>query len=228
MRVAARRPEPIPVYAEMSSINPVFLLPSALAARGEGIARGFVDSLVLGGGQFCTNPGLGIAIDGDALKALIEGATTELSARPAQTMLTPGIYAAYQQGEGKLAATKGVAAVAYGLEATGPTQACAALFVTDAPTFLATPNWKTRCSARHQRSCAARTSRNSLTSQSTSSVNSPRPSRWTVQTCPRRKSSCRSSSVRLAVFSSMATRRALRYHTRWCMAVHFRPLPTVG
>ncbi|MFL9910065.1 aldehyde dehydrogenase (NADP(+)) [Paraburkholderia sp. RL17-337-BIB-A] len=139
MRVAARRPEPIPVYAEMSSINPVFLLPGALAARGDGIARGFVDSLVLGGGQFCTNPGLGIGIDGEALKAFIEGATTELSARPAQTMLTPGIHAAYQQGEGKLAATKGVAPVAYGLEATGPTQACAALFVTDARTFLATP-----------------------------------------------------------------------------------------
>ncbi|MGF6879235.1 acyl-CoA reductase-like NAD-dependent aldehyde dehydrogenase [Paraburkholderia sp. MM5477-R1] len=58
MRVAAARPEPIPVYAEMSSINPVFLLPNALAARGDSIARGFVDSLVLGAGQFCTNPGL--------------------------------------------------------------------------------------------------------------------------------------------------------------------------
>ena len=48
----------------MSSINPVFLLPDALAARAETIAHGFVDSLVLGAGQFCTNPGLAIAVDG--------------------------------------------------------------------------------------------------------------------------------------------------------------------
>lgn len=54
MKVAANRPEPIPVYAEMSSINPVFVLPTALAARAEAIARGFVDSLALGAGQFCT------------------------------------------------------------------------------------------------------------------------------------------------------------------------------
>ncbi|WP_454827920.1 aldehyde dehydrogenase (NADP(+)) [Paraburkholderia xenovorans] len=139
MRVAAARAEPIPVYAEMSSINPVFLLPNALAQRGESIARGFVDSLVLGAGQFCTNPGLAIAIDSDALKGFVATASGALSGKPAQTMLTSGIHAAYEEGEGKLAATKGVEAVAHGVEASGPTQARAALFVTDAQTFLATP-----------------------------------------------------------------------------------------
>ncbi|CAG4911587.1 aldehyde dehydrogenase (NADP(+)) [Paraburkholderia gardini] len=139
MRVAAARAEPIPVYAEMSSINPVFLLPAALSARGESIARGFVDSLVLGAGQFCTNPGLAIAVDSDALKGFVATASQALNAKPAQTMLTSGIHAAYEQGEGKLAALKGVEAVAHGAAATGPTQACAALFVTDAQTFLATP-----------------------------------------------------------------------------------------
>jgi alpha-ketoglutaric semialdehyde dehydrogenase len=137
MRVAAARPEPIPVYAEMSSINPVFLLQNALTARGESIARGFVDSLVLGAGQFCTNPGLAIAIDSDALKGFVATASEALAAKPAQTMLTAGIHAAYEDGEGKLAATKGVEVVARGVAATGPTQACAALFVTDAQTFLA-------------------------------------------------------------------------------------------
>ncbi|SAL55194.1 aldehyde dehydrogenase (NADP(+)) [Caballeronia humi] len=137
MQVAARRPEPIPVYAEMSSINPVFLLPNALATRGAAIAQGFVDSLVLGAGQFCTNPGLAIGIDGAELSKFIETASAALSAKPAQTMLTSGIYAAYQQGESRLAAIEGVAPVAHGIEANGPTQACAALFVTDAKTFLA-------------------------------------------------------------------------------------------
>lgn len=139
MQVAARRAEPIPVYAEMSSINPVFLLPTALAARGETIARGFVDSLVLGAGQFCTNPGLAIAVDGPELTKFTQAASLALTAKPAQTMLTSGIYQAYQEGERKLAGTEGVEPVAHGLEASGPTQACAALFVTDAQTFLSKP-----------------------------------------------------------------------------------------
>jgi len=139
MKVAANRPEPIPVYAEMSSINPVFLLPNALAARGESIARGFVDSLVLGAGQFCTNPGLAIAVDGADLQAFTAAAATALGSKPAQTMLTSGIHAAYQEGETRLAAIEGVEAVAHGLAASGPTQARAALFVTDASTFLAQP-----------------------------------------------------------------------------------------
>jgi NADP-dependent aldehyde dehydrogenase len=120
----------------MSSINPVFLLPTALATRGAAIAQGFVDSLVLGAGQFCTNPGLAIAIDGPDLAKFVEAASAALSAKPAQTMLTSGIHAAYREGESRLAGTAGVEAVAHGQAASGPTQACAALFVTDAATFL--------------------------------------------------------------------------------------------
>ena len=70
VRAAAQRPEPIPVYAEMSSINPMFLLPDALAQGAGKIGSGFVDSLTLGSGQFCTNPGLVIAIEGEALNAV--------------------------------------------------------------------------------------------------------------------------------------------------------------
>ena len=73
---AAARPEPIPVYAEMSSINPVFLLDGALATRGADLGRAFVGSLTTGSGQFCTNPGLVIAVDGP-------GASTRSSAPPA-------------------------------------------------------------------------------------------------------------------------------------------------
>jgi 2,5-dioxopentanoate dehydrogenase len=139
MRIAAQRPEPIPVYAEMSSINPVFLLPQALAARGAAIAQGFVDSLVLGAGQFCTNPGLAIAIDSQALAQFVDTATGALGGKPAQTMLTAGIHAAYEQGAQRLAQTPGVTAIAHGQPESGPNQACAALFVTDAQTFLAQP-----------------------------------------------------------------------------------------
>jgi NADP-dependent aldehyde dehydrogenase len=68
-RIAQARPEPIPVYAEMSSINPVVLLPAALETRGEQIASEYADSIVLGTGQFCTNPGIVLALEGAALDA---------------------------------------------------------------------------------------------------------------------------------------------------------------
>jgi NADP-dependent aldehyde dehydrogenase len=134
MRAAFSRPEPIPVYAEMSSINPVFLLPKALARRDEALAKGFVGSLTLGGGQFCTNPGLVLAVDGPALKVFVEVAATALSVSPAATMLTDGICRAYRDGVGRLA---GVQRVAAGLPAMGPTQGQAALFVTNADAFVA-------------------------------------------------------------------------------------------
>lgn len=139
MKVAAARAEPIPVYAEMSSINPVFLLPGALNARADKIASGFADSLTLGAGQFCTNPGLAIAVESDGLKAFVTAASKALSGKPALTMLTEGIHAAYLEGEKKLAGTSGVETVARGVEESGPTQARAALFMTDTATFLATP-----------------------------------------------------------------------------------------
>ena len=139
MRIAANRPEPIPVYAEMSSINPVFLLPEALEARGAAIAQGFVDSLVLGAGQFCTNPGLVIGIEGPALDRFAQAAARALGVTPAQTMLTTGIHAAYEEGARRLADTQGVSALAQGQPPSGPNQAFAALFATDAQTFLSQP-----------------------------------------------------------------------------------------
>ncbi|WP_114447135.1 aldehyde dehydrogenase family protein, partial [Halomonas sp. BN3-1] len=74
MKTAQARPEPIPVYAEMSSINPVFLLPEALKARGKELGEAFVGSLTMGAGQFCTNPGLVIAVKGEALDGFVEAA----------------------------------------------------------------------------------------------------------------------------------------------------------
>jgi len=140
MRVAAERPEPIPVHAEMSSINPVFLLPAALAARAEAIGRGFVASVTLGAGQFCTNPGLALGVDGPDLDRFLAGAGEALGGAPAATMLTPGILATYQDGVRRLAANARVRTVAQGKGATVSTEGQAALFVTTAEDFLADPH----------------------------------------------------------------------------------------
>jgi alpha-ketoglutaric semialdehyde dehydrogenase len=137
--VAAARPEPIPVFAEMSSVNPVFLLPGALRHDAEGIAKGFVTSLTLGAGQFCTNPGLIFAARSPELDRFIGTATDLLSACDAQTMLTPGVHRAYEDAVASLAHAPGVEARAQARDAAGPNQARGALFVTDGNTFEQNP-----------------------------------------------------------------------------------------
>ena len=140
MKTAAARPEPIPVYAEMSSINPVFLMPAALKARAEAIGKAFVGSLTMGAGQFCTNPGLVLAVEGPDLDRFLAAAAEALGAAPAATMLTPGILKAYQDGIARLSGTPKVQKVAEGLLHNGPTQGQAALFMTDAASFAADPS----------------------------------------------------------------------------------------
>lgn len=98
VEIAARRAEPIPVYAEMSSINPVVLMPAALGTRARELGTAFIGSLTLGAGQFCTNPGLVIALGGRDLDQFVAAARTALSAAANQTMLTAGIDKAYRSG----------------------------------------------------------------------------------------------------------------------------------
>src|SRR3954462_5593976 len=136
MKIAASRPEPIPVYAEMSSINPVLLFPGALAARGEAIGKAFVGALTLGAGQFCTNPGLILAVDGDGLDHFIDGAKAALKAAPAATMLTPGIHKAYCQGVSRMKEHARVQILGEGVVGER-FQGQAALFSTTAEDFLA-------------------------------------------------------------------------------------------
>ncbi|MCS4293212.1 NADP-dependent aldehyde dehydrogenase [Comamonas sp. BIGb0152] len=137
LRLANSRAEPIPVYAEMSSINPVFLLPNALAARPEALAQGFADSLAMGAGQFCTNPGLVLAIDSPALDTFISAAAVAIRAKGAQTMLTAGIHQAYEAGRAQVQAADGVEELAAGVAADHANAAQAALYVTSAQTLLA-------------------------------------------------------------------------------------------
>ncbi len=137
LAAANARPEPIPVYAEMSSINPVFLLPAALSARAETIAQGFVDSLVMGVGQFCTNPGLVIGIEGPDLDRFRTAAAQAVQAKGAATMLTPGIFSAYAEGEAALAGNASVKTLGRG-GASDPAASAAGpvVFGTDAELFL--------------------------------------------------------------------------------------------
>ncbi|CAP41592.1 aldehyde dehydrogenase (NADP(+)) [Bordetella petrii] len=137
VKTANARPEPIPVYAEMSSINPVFLFPAALANRGQALGKAFVESLTLGAGQFCTNPGLVLAIDGPDLQSFIDAASAALAQKSAQTMLTPGIHEAYLAGLAATEAVEGVHKVAQGQAPDGsPNAAQPALYVTDAHRLL--------------------------------------------------------------------------------------------
>lgn len=106
--LCARREVPIPFYGELGSVNPVFLMPAALAARGEAIAKGWAASLTMGAGQFCTNPGIVVAMAGAEGDAFVAAATAALGAVGPQVMLTDGIAAAYRAGRERIAATAGV------------------------------------------------------------------------------------------------------------------------
>ncbi|MBB3586303.1 aldehyde dehydrogenase (NADP(+)) [Sphingomonas sp. BK481] len=136
VKLAQARDVPIPVYAEMSSINPVVLLPEALKARGAALGMAFVGSLTMGAGQFCTNPGLVLAIEGDGLDAFVAAAATALPDAPAATMLTGGIHAAYQKGVEALAGHDAVKTIAQGKVGEGVAQGQAAFFESTAAQFL--------------------------------------------------------------------------------------------
>ena len=136
---ANARPEPIPVYAEMSSINPVFLLPGAMATRAASIGQNFIASLTMGSGQFCTNPGLVLALAGPDADAFIAAAADAMGGHVGSTMLTPGIHGAYCEGVERLRGVPGVTTVARGQAGSGPHAGQSALFTTSAEAFLADP-----------------------------------------------------------------------------------------
>jgi len=135
---AAARPDPIPVYAEMGSINPVFLLPGALSERGPQIVQGLHQSITLGVGQFCTNPGLVIVMDDPRGQALLSTLAELIHVTPAGTMLMEAILDGYEKGVQRLSAAPGVERIGRSAQDAdrSKTQCGAALFSTDAATFL--------------------------------------------------------------------------------------------
>ena len=119
LKIASERPEPIPVFAEMSSINPVLLLPGALAEKADALGAAFVGSLTMGVGQFCTNPGLLFALDSPGLDRFIAAARSALGEAAPAVMLTAGIHDAYEQGVKRLLEHPKVEVLARGPEAQG-------------------------------------------------------------------------------------------------------------
>ena len=137
VKLAQAREVPIPVFAEMSSINPVLLLPEALHARGTALGAAFVGSLTMGAGQFCTNPGLLLAIESEGLDAFVSAAAEAISAAGAQTMLTGAIHAAYEKSIDTLQRNDMVATVAQGLVGEAASAGRATFFSTSGKAFLA-------------------------------------------------------------------------------------------
>ena len=121
-RIAAQRPEPIPVFAEMSSINPVILFPAAARARGAQLGQAYVASVNLGAGQFCTNPGVLLYLQGTDLDAFQKAASAAMQDCQAQTMLTPGIHASFNEGVGRLTQHQAVRGVIRGPVGRSPEQ----------------------------------------------------------------------------------------------------------
>lgn len=132
--VANSRPVPIPVYAEMGSTNPVFILPEALRERKEIIAKDLAASVTLGVGQFCTNPGL--VFYEDQKQNFAESFSQVLQQAAPGVMLTSYIQEAYSAGIEKLSRTKGVRTLVKGSSAEKGHYAPAYLFQSTAETFL--------------------------------------------------------------------------------------------
>ena len=109
--LCASRPVPIPFFGELGSVNPMFLLPGAVSARGADIASGWAASLTMGAGQFCTNPGVVVVIDGPDADAFQMAAVDTIEVIASQTMLTDDIAQAYRDGRDRMTSTSEVTAL---------------------------------------------------------------------------------------------------------------------
>jgi 2,5-dioxopentanoate dehydrogenase len=126
--VASSRPDPIPFYAEMSSVNPVVILPGALLERADQLATGLHASVTVGVGQFCTNPGLVLLADNTDSDAFVNKLGELMAGAAEQTMLTPAIHTSYRNGVAARMNHSGVETIG-----------SSALFKTTATDFLAHP-----------------------------------------------------------------------------------------
>jgi 2,5-dioxopentanoate dehydrogenase len=136
---ANQRKEPIPVFSEMGSINPVFLLPGKLKQAAKETAKTYIGSITLDTGQFCTNPGLIIGIDGPDLDAFIAELAAGVEAIAPTTMLHPGIAKAYSEKRGKALEQEGVATVAVASTKAQDGQGAPTIAAATAKAFFANP-----------------------------------------------------------------------------------------
>ncbi|WP_170763131.1 aldehyde dehydrogenase (NADP(+)) [Ruegeria lacuscaerulensis] len=136
--LCAQRDEPIPFFGELGSVNPMFVLPNAAVARAAEIGTGWAASLTMGAGQFCTNPGIAVVVDGPGAEALLTTTQSALEETAEQTMLTRGIADAYRNGVAQYAAGSGVSQVVG--EDSAPRCAAPNLFVVSGDDWLADDN----------------------------------------------------------------------------------------
>jgi NADP-dependent aldehyde dehydrogenase len=111
--LASQREEPIPVFSEMGSINPVVILPKALQNRGEALAKTYASSITLGTGQFCTNPGLLLGVKGEALIHFVSELASEIVKIEPSCMLHPNIYGAFENNKQRAMSQSGLTVVAH-------------------------------------------------------------------------------------------------------------------
>ncbi len=138
---AAQRPVPVPVFAEMSSVNPVFVLPGALGDRGAALGGQFIASMNIGVGQLCTSPGLVFIVDGIGADEFVSAAEEAVRATPSAPMLYQGMAEAFSAGGRRLESNKNVTAAARGADdAAIACGGAAQIFVTTADRFLADPD----------------------------------------------------------------------------------------
>jgi 2,5-dioxopentanoate dehydrogenase len=138
-RAAQARPVPMPFFAEMSSVNPIFVFPGASAAHAELLAKGLHASVTGGVGQFCTKPGLVFVVKDAAAGRWLESLAVLISQSPPARMLTSAIHATCRRGLDERAAVEGVGVLAQVATSAGATDAGAALLAVDVDVFLRTP-----------------------------------------------------------------------------------------
>jgi NADP-dependent aldehyde dehydrogenase len=136
---AAARKKPIPVFAEMGSVNPVVILPDALEKNAATLAKQYAGSITLGAGQFCTNPGILLAIESPSLHLFLEALSGEIQAIAPAKMLHAGIYKAYQQKMGKAMAEKNISLLAQSSGNANEMEAIPTVAKVDGKTFLSNP-----------------------------------------------------------------------------------------
>jgi 2,5-dioxopentanoate dehydrogenase len=141
MAAAATRPDPIPFCAEMSSINPVFILPGAMRENRDQIAAGLSGSVTLGAGQFCTNPGLVVMAEDSEGTAFVVKLRALMGNSAEFTMLTPGISIAYHSAVTTRSQHRHVKTVVEHTVSTAPggCKASPVLFLADAASYLSHP-----------------------------------------------------------------------------------------
>lgn len=137
--LAAQREEPIPVFAEMGSINPVVILPEALKNRGKALAATYAGSITVGTGQFCTNPGLLLAIKSEALSRFIQDLSNEIVKVEPSCMLHPNIVEAYENKKEKAVAQSGITVTAAYTTKVNANYARQTITTVEGQTFLENP-----------------------------------------------------------------------------------------